>query len=219
MVEWKVLQGVGQEERELVLRAAERRRYRKGATLFREGDPGESFVLIERGTVAVRITTPAGDVATLNVLGAGESFGEMALVTDNTRSASVAALEDTVALVLHRAAFEDLCRRHPSVYVVLVGILAAQLRRLSSRVVEALYVSAETRVLRRLADLAAVYDRGDGGPVTIPLTQEVIATMAGTTRPTLNKVLQQATALQLVSVGRGAVTVVDVCGLRRQAGY
>lgn len=218
MTEFKVLAGVNPDDRELVLRSAVRRRYRKGEALFREGDRGDSFHLVVSGRVAVRVSTPDGNVATLNVIGPGGSFGELALVTsDLTRSATVEALEPTETLALQRTAFDDLCRQHPSVQGVLVGVLATQVRRLSNAVVEALYLPAELRVLRRLYEVSALYDEGTV-PVVVPITQEELATMAGTTRPTVNKALQLVAAEGVVEPARGRIDVRDPAELARRAG-
>lgn len=90
--------------------------------------------------------------------------------------------------------------------------LAAQVRRLSERLTEALCIEARTRVLRRLLDLDAVFDNGP-----MPVTQAVISTMAGTTRPTVNRVMQELAEAGIVELGRGRFTVLDPAALARAA--
>jgi CRP-like cAMP-binding protein len=87
---------------------------------------------------------------------------------------------------------------------VLLRLLAEQLRRSTDRVVEAHYVDAETRVRRRLVDLAAAYESG-----VVPLTQEDIAAMAGTSRATVNRVLREEEKLGAVALARGRTTLLD----------
>jgi CRP-like cAMP-binding protein len=58
-----------------------RRRFDKGEVIFHEGDPGDTMHLLAKGHVAVRVTTPLGDVATLLILKPGDFFGEVALVS------------------------------------------------------------------------------------------------------------------------------------------
>jgi len=200
-----------------VIANARRRRFRRGEVVFHEGDPGDAIHVIDKGHVAVRVTTALGDVATLTVLGPGEAFGEGALLAaDARRTASAVALEATETRALARAEFERLRAEHPAVEEFLVQALAAQVRRLSEHLLEALYVPAEQRVLRRLLWLATAY--GDGGAGTVvPLTQDDLASMAGTARPTANRVLKAAEADGLVRVARGRVELVDPDELARRA--
>ena len=81
------------ETRRAVFQAARRRSWRRGDALFHQDDPGDSLHLIRRGHLAVRMSTPAGDVATLAILGPGYSCGEQALVSgEQRRTASVYAV-------------------------------------------------------------------------------------------------------------------------------
>ena len=100
----------------------------------------------------------------------------------------------------------------------LVEVLGAQVRRLSDQVIEALYVPAEKRVLRRMSELDRLYASSDGNPSEIPLTQDDLATMAGTSRATVNRVLGEAEKAGLISLGRRRVTVTDAAGLAAKAG-
>jgi CRP-like cAMP-binding protein len=119
------------------------------------------------------------------------------------RSATITALEATETLTLSRDAFTALRRAHPGVDRLLVEVLSMEVRRLTDRLAEALYEGAETRVMRRMLDLTEIY----GGPV--PLTQDNLASMAGTTRPTTNGVLQTLAAAGIVRLGRGRFEVLD----------
>jgi CRP/FNR family transcriptional regulator, cyclic AMP receptor protein len=204
--------------RRAVVEAARRRSWRRGEALFHEQDPGDSLHLIRQGHLAIRVSTPSGDVATLAILGPGDSCGEQALVSgQHRRTASAYAVDAAETLVLQREVFDGVRASHPGVDRLLVEVLAAQVRRLSTQVVEALYVPAESRVLRRLADVAEQFAAGRPGPRSVPLTQEDLAAMAGTTRPTANKALRTAVEAGVVALGRGRAEVLDVEGLRHLA--
>jgi CRP/FNR family transcriptional regulator, cyclic AMP receptor protein len=118
--------------------------------------------------------------------------------------------------VLHRRDLDDLRASQPSIDRFLIDVLAGQVRRLSQRVLEALYLPADRRVLRRLAELAELYDDGDS-PIVIGLRQDDLATIAGTTRSTTNRVLQQLVEAGVVKVRRGRLEVHDVPALRKRA--
>src|SRR5918994_1507688 len=147
-----LLGGVGEGDRRRVIEACIRRRFRRGQALFHEGDPGESLHFLTSGFVVVQVTTPFGEIATINVMGAPDTVGELALLDRyGRRSASVVAITPVETLALDRGAFERLRTEHPVVERILVTILSVHVRRLSDRLTEALYVPAETRVFLRLA--------------------------------------------------------------------
>jgi CRP/FNR family cyclic AMP-dependent transcriptional regulator len=99
---------------------------------------------------------------------------------------------------------------------VLIALLAALVRRSNDRIVEAHYVDADARVRRRLLELEALYGDG-GGRATIPLTQEELAEMAGTSRATVNRVLRDEQRCGTVELRRGRTIVLDLAGLERRA--
>src|SRR6266508_3388546 len=115
--------------------------------------------------------------------------------------------------------FGELRRRHPSVDRFLIELLVEQVQRLHARLLEALFVPAETRVLRRLVDLADAYGSGSPAspPTVIPLNQEMLASLAGTSRATTNQVLRAAELAGVVTVGRSRVEIVDLDALVRRA--
>jgi CRP-like cAMP-binding protein len=118
--------------------------------------------------------------------------------------------------MISRDVFERLCREHPAVARFLTNALAIKVRNLSAQVVDALYVPADRRVLRRLLDVVDLF-RHDAGGLVVTLTQDNLASLAGTARPTVNRVLKQAEQAGLVSVGRGHVTILNYEGLVRKA--
>lgn len=214
-MDWKLLASLDDSERRAVLSVARRRRFRKGEVVFHEGDPGDTLHLIDKGHVAMRITTPLGDVATLLVAGPGDFFGELALVSaTGTRNSTVVALDEVETLALHRDWLEDLRKGHADVDRLLITMLAEEVRRMSARLVEALFVPVEKRIYRRLVDLAEIYPHSEA-PVVIPITQEDLASMAGTTRPTANKVVKSAEEAGLIRVARGRIEIIDTEGLRK----
>ena len=100
---------------------------------------------------------------------------------------------------------------------MLVRLLAARLRRTTELYVEALFSDAETRVLRRVHELAVLYGEGAPGTV-IPLSQEEIAGLAATSRATVNRVLRAEASRGTVRLQRGQTTIVDPASLALRAG-
>jgi CRP-like cAMP-binding protein len=211
-----LLDSLDEAGRRSLLARTVRRRFRRGETLFHAGDLGDTFHFLEKGHIAIRITTPLGDGATFTVLAPGDAFGEQALLHETSRRAATAVALDAVETrALHRDEFEALRRANPEVDRLLVTMLAASVRNLSEQLVESLFLPVEKRIARRLLALVAQYDNGHD--TTIPLTQDDLASLAGTTRPTTNRVLRGAEADGILAIGRGRVEILDVERLARWA--
>ena len=113
-----------EKELDAVLRTAKQRVFDPGSTIVREGDPGGvGFYLITSGQVEVR----KGKKAVLK-LGAGEFFGEMALIDEAPRSADVVALEKTNCLMLTRWDLRGLIATYPDIALKMLTELARRLR-------------------------------------------------------------------------------------------
>jgi CRP-like cAMP-binding protein len=208
LVEWRLLADVPRDELQQVLAIARRRPFDRGEIVFHEGDPADSLHLVVSGRFAARIRTPLGDTTLLAIYGPGDAFGELALVSPpSSRSATVIALESAETRSIFREDFEGLRKRHPAVDRVLVGLLGERIRQMNERLLEAHYVDADTRVRHHLRELAALYDRD--GIAIIPLTQEEIAEIAGTSRATVNRVLREEERRGVIELRRGRTTVVD----------
>jgi CRP/FNR family cyclic AMP-dependent transcriptional regulator len=205
------------EARRQLLAEMRRRRFKRGEVVFHEGDPGDTLHVIDKGHVAIRATTTMGEVATFAVLGPGDAFGDQALLTlDTRRTASAVAIDATETRSLSREGFDRLRSTEPAVDRFLIEVLAAQVRRLSAHLVDALYASADVRIMRRLVELADTFATTDGTCV-IPLTQDDVASLAGVARPTANRVLKAAEADGMLEVRRGRIDIVDRDELSRRA--
>lgn len=209
-MEWKILAGVPAEEVHRLLAACRRRTFAKGEVVFHHGDPGDSLHLVVSGRFAIRIMTPFGGTATLGIRGPGQSFGEMALVHPAAhRAATVAALEPAETRTVAYSEYERLRTLHPEIDRVLVVLLAAEVRRNGELLLDALYIPAERRVLRRLAELAEAAE-------VVALTQEELAQLAGTSRATVNRVLREEERRGTLSLRRGETIVLDREAIRKR---
>jgi CRP/FNR family transcriptional regulator, cyclic AMP receptor protein len=194
-------------EEELRL-AGRRRRFSRGEVVFHEGEAGDSLHRVTTGRFAARITTPLGDVATFSVHGPGEAFGLLAVLhPEARRTATVVALERAETLAIPKSAFVRLRAAHPEVAENVELLLIEMLTASSGRLVEALYTPVHLRVRARLRDLARIYGGGETEPVTIPLSQEDLAGLVGTTRETVNRVLQDEQERGTVTLARRRITI------------
>lgn len=212
-----LLRTLPEADRAELLDRARRRTFAPGEVVFHAGDPADTLHLVRRGRFAVRLQTPFGDVVTLNVVGPGDAFGELALLTPGEpRSATVAALDEAETWCVHELEFRRIRERNPQLDGLLVALLSTRVRELSGQLIDALHVPAELRIRRRLLDVVGLYDH-DGTGVTIPLTQEELAQLAGTSRATVNRVLREEQDHGAVELRRGRTVVLDADALRRRA--
>ena len=211
-MKWGVLAEIDGEQARALLALARRRRFGRGDTIFHEGDLGDSVHLIDKGRVAVRITTPAGDVATIRVLRDGQHFGDLAVIGSHQRSATVLALEKCETLELSGDVIRDFTERHRPFERALMKVIAQQLRSQSALLLEAMYLPVPRRLARRVVELLEIYDGGD-----VPLTQDDLAGMSGATRQTVNQLLTEWRDQGIVELGRGRLQVTDRERLARLA--
>ncbi|HEU5241644.1 MAG TPA: Crp/Fnr family transcriptional regulator [Ornithinibacter sp.] len=218
-MDWGLLQGLPDPDRRVVLGSTHRRRFARGEVVFHEDDPADTVHFVAEGRLAARRSTTTGETVTFSILGPGDAFGEMAMLSVRARRTStVVALEPAVTHTLSFAEFERLCASHPGVERLLVDLLAERVSRLSDHLVEALHVPADQRVVRRLSELCERYGPPDArAPVAVPLTQTDIGDLAGASRATTNRVLRRLAADGVVVLHRGSVDVRDRAALARRS--
>lgn len=212
----KVLTSLPDADAKLLLRAGKVNHYARREVLVQEGDVADSFHIVLDGRAAVRVTTPSGESAIVNILGPDDHFGEVSLLggEDPRRTASIVALESMRTLSIPATVFRDLRDRNPRLERLVSSILARRVDELSAQVVEAMYDSLERRVVRRLCALADVY-RTTSGDLTIPLTQDELSQLVGGARPSVNQVLRRFVDDGFLEVRRGRLIIHDVAGLHR----
>ena len=151
------------------------------------------------------------------MFGAGDIFGELVLLTPGARrSATVVSHGRGATLMIGRGSFEASRTGGTDVDRVLLSVLAERNRALTAQLVELLSAPVEQRVCRRLLDFArAVAATSADGWVT--LSQADLATLAGTTRSTVNRVLRRAQDGGLVELARGRIRLVDEQALHLRA--
>ncbi len=197
-----------------------RRRYRRNETIFHQGDPGESLYIVAEGRVKIVLPSPEGEeAAIIATLDRGDFFGELALLDGAPHSASAVALEPTETLVLHRDPFEQLVEADPALRRALLAGLAAELRRLTGHVEELHFLDLPGRLARRLVRIAAETAPKSHTEVHLdwPYTQSELAGMIGGARQSVNRLLADLAARDLIRYERDVLVIPDVAALERAA--
>lgn len=168
-----------------------RRAYRRGEALFRQGDPAGNLYLIETGRVKVTAVSEEGRELVVDILGSGEVVGELSLIESGARTADARAMEETTVHSLAHDVFKAYVESSPRVAWELLRILATRLRRSGEAIQSVVGFDVAGRVARVLLDLAGRHGRADeeGLRIEVPLSQEEIAQMVGSSRESVNKAL------------------------------
>ena len=193
------------------------RRFRRGETVFHQGDPGDALFVLASGSVKVVLPSDEGaEPAIVAILGAGEFFGELAILDGAPHSATIVAVEATQTLVLHRDAFLELVDADPGLRRALLASLATEIRRLTGHVEDLHFLDLPGRLASRIVRLAAGAGATAGeARIPWPYTQSELAGMIGGSRQSVNRLLADLSDQGLVRVERDHLVVADLERLAR----
>jgi len=165
----------------------------KDTTIFHAGDPADAVFVVASGKVKIAVTSTDGKEFILTVLGAGQVFGEMALLESAPRSASVITITACDLLVINRNDFQHLLNTSPSLSRKLLAILSRRLRRANSKMESLAYMDVAGRLARYLLDLARDHGQrvGNGWVVVRRPTHSDIAHSIGTSRETVSRLINE----------------------------
>lgn len=173
-------------EQEDLAREVVQRRYEKDEYLFFEGDPAEWLVFVVEGRIKMIKHSESGRETIIGTFGPGQIVGEVGVLIGDAYPATAQALESSLTLRLRRAGYVDLVRTHPDLAWALIQELGRRLQRAHETIRSLAVEKVERRVARvllRLANTAGQRLEGsESGAVliTIPLSRQDIADMAGT---------------------------------------
>jgi CRP/FNR family transcriptional regulator, cyclic AMP receptor protein len=181
-----------------------------GEVLVRQGDASNDLFTVIRGRLKVGSVMSEGDEVLLAVMGPGDVFGELALLDDKPRSATVIAAEPCRLLVVPGPSFRPLLLEAPRLGLKLLQVMASHVRRLSARTEDNATLSVRARLAKTLLDLAARFGSpatGGGIRINLRLSQQELGRFVGATREMVNKCLRDWARLRVVRRGRGLLVV------------
>ena len=160
--------------------------YRRGQTIFAQGDPCEHVMYIQAGAVKLSVVSKIGRQAVVAMLGPGEFFGEGCLAGQFVRMGSAAATMATTLLLIDKSQMVSLLHNEHALSDRFIGHMLARNIRIEQDLIDQLFNSSEKRLARALL-LLARYGKHDDPVRTIPpISQETLAEMVGTTRSRVN---------------------------------
>ncbi len=191
------------------------RTFKKGETIFHEGEEGAGFYLVVTGLVRVFKLSYEGKEQILHVFGPGEPIGEVPVFAGQSFPANAQALMDSSLLYISRADFIDLIKKHPSMALNMLAVLSKRLRRFTKLVED---LSLKEVPGRLAAYIFSLDESGEaGGRVRLEITKGHLASLLGTIPETLSRILAKMTKKGLIETEGPWITILDREGLEELA--
>ena len=192
------------------------RHYGKHQFIVREGDPGDTFFILVKGSISVCRIAPDGRETILSILKEGDFFGEMSMFDSSLRSASIKTLTEVEVGAIRQADFLILLDRNPRIGRSLVIALSERLRAANALIAATTSQDIRARLASLLLNLGDQFgERVDNGTrITLRLTNQEMANMIATTRETVNRTLNRFWDEKLVDMRTAHVVIVEPDRLR-----
>lgn len=181
------------------------RTYHANTILISEGDTTDSLYVVLEGKVKVFASDHQGKEVILNILGPGEYFGELALLDDQPRSASVKTMVQTKLMVITKNDFKKSLAGDPEMAYKLIKVLIGRVRALTSNVKSLALLDVYGRVARNLLDLAENVD--DEMVIVQKLTHQDIADMVGASREMVSRILKDLVSGGYITIKNKRYTI------------
>jgi CRP-like cAMP-binding protein len=192
------------------------KRFRAGQQIIGQLDESTDVYFVIEGKVRVIVYSPAGKEVTFRDIDAGDCFGELAAIDDLPRSATVAALTDSLIAYMSAEIFWEILRTHSGVAAVVMKKLANIIRSLSERVFEFSALAVRNRVHAELLRLARHHMTGENTAMIRPApTHAELASRISTHREAVTRELNNLSKDGLMERQAGALAIHDVDRLAR----
>jgi CRP-like cAMP-binding protein len=203
-----------------LLKRAITKRVAKNAVVVRKGQPGDGLYGILTGSVFIVADSADGKELILNRQEPGEFFGEIALLDNAGRSATVKAAENATLLFLGRNDLLAFLRDRPEVMLRIVGMLCSKLRRATGVIEDMAFLNVSARLAKRIVGSIASGAAGQhrGAASTLRTSQADLARMLGVSREFVNKQLVTWREAGIIELGHRCVVVRDRAALEQLAG-
>jgi CRP/FNR family transcriptional regulator, cyclic AMP receptor protein len=187
----------------LLARRVRLRRCPRGSFILQQDEPGSIAFFIVSGSVDVLLESDDGRQFVVARLGAGDHFGEMSLLDEEPRSATVVATEDTDVFLLQREDFLRELEQHPRLMRHMLSTLSRRLRAADDQVAALAFGDTSARLARLLLQNARP---GTDGP-TVTVVQEHLAVMVGSTRQTIGRIFGDWRRDGFIRTGRSSTVI------------
>lgn len=198
-----------------VLSCVQHRSYPRNAFILRAGEETDALYIVLSGRVKVLIPDEEGHEVILSIMGAHEFFGEMGLLDDQPRSASVETLESCEMLRLSKAGFTNILKDNFELAMLIIRNLVRRLREADRKIESLALIDVYGRVARLLIDMAQNVD-GKWVVEHAPAKQE-IARMIGASREMVSRVVKDLQRKSLIRAEKRRIYILDKASMQKRA--
>lgn len=194
------------------------RTFRKNANVFMEGDPRQAVFFIQKGIVKIYKIDSEGNEQVVSFLREGDMFPHTGFFDATPYPATAVVVEAAELFVIPVHAFEQLMLDMPSIAIKVMRVMGQKIRELQTKLQEFVTQDVNRRIISFLIRLAQEHGQPDdsGIRIDIPLTHQEFANMVGTTRETVNRVMNQLKKEGIIEMNRQGIVIHDMENLQRQ---
>lgn len=185
--------------------------YRRGQSIFAEGDPGTGFYVVMEGLVKIYKLSMEGKEQILHIFGPGEPFAEAAVFIGSTFPAHALALEKSRALFIPRRAFIELIQTNPALAMNMLAALSMRLKKFAHLIEDLSLKEVPGRVAAHILYLST--QQGDSDTVKLNIGKAQLASLLGTIPETLSRILTKLSKQGLIASEGPQITILDRGGL------
>ncbi len=205
-----IFKDVSNHTREYISKMALYRTLEPGQILFQHGDAANSLYFILGGDVSVCLFANDGRQLGLNVVYEGNLLGEIAVLDDGPRSASAIAIAQCQIASIASNNFRSIIKKDQQLSQNIINFLCAQIRRVSNRIIDANALNLESSIARILIEAGQNSTSGSSQKKIVRIKQEEIGFIAGVSRVTINKYLNNWARKGIVTITRGKIIVENI---------
>ncbi len=213
-----IFSGLTESELNFLAQRAVPRHFAPGETVFSEGEPCSGLYVVESGHIRIFKSSASGREQVLSIDGPGSSVAELPVFDGGNYPASVAAMDDVMLLFVSKQDFQALCLAHPQVALKVLRVVGARLRRLVGIIEELSFTTVRHRLVSLLLRAAQREGKrvGGGTEVTLPASNQELASQIGTVRELVSRNLSRLQAEKLIEMDGRSVVIRDLKALEAE---
>lgn len=203
--------GMTEEQLSQIRHIAQEKQYKRGETIFWEGEPAIGFYVVAGGKVKIYKSSFDGKEQILHIYGPGHPFGEVPVFSGGQFPANATAIEKSDLLFFPRKDFIDLITAHPSLALNMLAVLSMRLRQFTIQVENLSLKEVPARLASYLIFLAEEQETPDS--VKLPISKGQLASLLGTIPETLSRIFNKMSNQGLIRVKGSEIAFTDRDGL------
>ena len=212
----QLLSGLSEGEMKTINAAARSLRKGRGEFVYVPGDRADSVYFLKKGRIKLSVLSGSGKEIAIDIIQAGEMFGEFALSDESERSNMTQALDDVTIQVFNKHDFVTLLKSQSNLALNYIRMVGDRRRRMEKKLSDITSKEVPARVCELLHELSSYALPADAGHQSlIPLMHQDVASLIGASRQTTTSILNDLMRLGFIELGRGWIRIKSLTDLQR----